>query len=420
MRWRIVPLLMLFAALAHFNRISMSVAGAEKIIAPDFIGKEQMGLVYSAFLLLYTIFMIPGGWFIDRCGPRAAWMVVGFGSAAGAALTGAAGLVYSEPAALLVGLLVVRSLMGMCNSPLHPCGARLVANWIPPAGASLANGLINCAALLGIASTYLVFGTLIDWFGWPKAFLVAGAVTLLVSLVWTMTASDHPPGYVPAAKRVGPAAPGGRARRFLLLLGNRSLACLTVSYGLVGYFQYLFFYWAEYYFKEDLKYPDETSRWITTLLALAMGAGMVLGGWVSDRAAARWGTRVGLAAAPVAGLLLATAATLLAAFASERGLILLCLAVALPAVGLSEGSFWTVAVRIGGRLGGTAAAVLNTGGNAGGLLAPALAPVIADLYGWGAVLAVAGLVCFGGAVLWWGVIPDHCLDEPAAPGKPVL
>src|SRR5207249_8849032 len=86
MRWRIVPLLMVFVALAHFNRISITVAGTERLIGPDRISPTRMGLVYSAFLVVYTALMVPGGWFIDRFGPRTAWVVVGFGSAAGTLL----------------------------------------------------------------------------------------------------------------------------------------------------------------------------------------------------------------------------------------------------------------------------------------------------------------------------------------------
>src|SRR5262249_16439902 len=139
MRWRMVPLLMLFAGLAHFNRVSISVAGAEQIIRPGFIDATQMGFVYSAFLLLYTIFLVPGGWLVDRLGPYAAWMIVGFGSAVGAALTGMIGLAFPSAIALLAGLLVVRAVMGCCNAPLHPSGARLAANWVPPHGVALAN-----------------------------------------------------------------------------------------------------------------------------------------------------------------------------------------------------------------------------------------------------------------------------------------
>jgi MFS family permease len=88
MRWRILPLLMAFVALAHFNRISMSVAGAEQIIRLGFLSATEMGLVYSAYLLPYTLFMVAGGYFIDRRGPWLAWVVVGLGSAVFVALTG--------------------------------------------------------------------------------------------------------------------------------------------------------------------------------------------------------------------------------------------------------------------------------------------------------------------------------------------
>jgi hypothetical protein len=60
-RWLIVALLVGFTFLAHFNRISMSVAGNERFIGPDKLSKQQMGLVYSAFLVVYTIGMLPGG-----------------------------------------------------------------------------------------------------------------------------------------------------------------------------------------------------------------------------------------------------------------------------------------------------------------------------------------------------------------------
>jgi ACS family D-galactonate transporter-like MFS transporter len=429
MRWRIVPLLMAFAALAHFNRVSISVAGAEKIIPLGLLSDKQMGFVYSAFLLSYTILMIPGGWFIDRSGPRRAWMIVGFCSAAGAALTGVAGLLFAAPFALLLGLLSVRSLMGACNSPLHPSAARLVANWVPAGGATLANGLINGAACAGIALTPYLFGKLIDSFGWPKAFLVAGGLTLLVAFLWQFTAADYPPETVPA--RPWPAkdppalepddriagSPGIARLRlwvrkdplglspagFPSLFRNTSLLSLTVSYAMLGYFEYLFFYWAQFYFEQVLKLPKETGRLYTGLLIAAMGLGMVVGGRLSDWAAAQWGTRAGLAAVPVAGLLLAGAATAAGAFAPNPTLSLTYLALAMGAAGLGEGSYWTASVRIGGARGGTAAAILNTGGNVGGLLAPVLTPYISDWLGWQVGLGVAGVVCVAGAVLWVGV-----------------
>src|SRR4051812_7582424 len=90
-RWMIVVLLMSLVFLAHFNRVGISVAGKKYLTGPDKLSKEQMGLVYSAFLLVYTLGMLPGGWLIDRIGPR--WALAGMGLGFGfcAAMTGALG-----------------------------------------------------------------------------------------------------------------------------------------------------------------------------------------------------------------------------------------------------------------------------------------------------------------------------------------
>src|SRR4051794_33300456 len=95
-RWAIVALLMAIVFISHFNRVSISAAGDARIMAQYKIPPTRMGMVYSAFLLTYTLCMIPGGWFIDRFGPRAALMAVGFGSATFVALTGVVGLALHE------------------------------------------------------------------------------------------------------------------------------------------------------------------------------------------------------------------------------------------------------------------------------------------------------------------------------------
>ena len=144
-----------------------------------------MGLVYSAFLLLYTLAMLPGGWFIDRFGPRVALMVAGFGSTVFVGLTGAVGLLAEGPGRSGWGSWSVRSLLGLLNAPLHPASARMVFERVPPESRAMANGLVTAAACVGIAATYFVMGTLIDRFDWPIAFLISSGLTLIVGLVWT-------------------------------------------------------------------------------------------------------------------------------------------------------------------------------------------------------------------------------------------
>src|SRR6478672_2129099 len=136
-RWRILILLMALCFISHFNRASMASAGDERIMKQFGISAEQMGVVYSAFLLVYTIFMIPGGFFIDRFGPRTALAVVGFGSAVFCILTGTVG--WLQASAVWISLIVVRGIMGLLTTPLHPASATAVGLWVPEPRRNLVN-----------------------------------------------------------------------------------------------------------------------------------------------------------------------------------------------------------------------------------------------------------------------------------------
>ena len=57
----------------------------------------------------------------------------------------------------------------------------------------------------------------------------------------------------------------------------------------------------------------------------------------------------------------------------------------------------------------SAAAFLNFGGNAGGFLAPTLTPWIGQVLNWGAAVAVGGLICLVGVVLWVWIDPRERL-----------
>src|SRR5438552_18376552 len=112
-RWLILALLMALCFISHFNRASMASAGDERLMKQFGITPEAMGWVYSAFLIVYTICMVPGGLFIDRCGPRVALMLMGFGTALFCAVTGPIGWGLLAAGQVWITLRVVRSLMGL-------------------------------------------------------------------------------------------------------------------------------------------------------------------------------------------------------------------------------------------------------------------------------------------------------------------
>lgn len=421
-RWRILGLLLAYAALVHFNRISIAVAGTERLMEQFHISERLMGVLSFAYLLTYTLLMTPGGWFIDRFGPRASLLVVGFGSALCVGLCGIAG--FTASAALVVpALIVFRLCMGVSNAPFHPAAAHTVSRWIPGPRLAAANGLINAAALLGISATPYGFGFMMDWLGWPAAFVTAAVVTALVASAWWAVAANRPsehPGVNDAERQLitGQSA-GSRAPIRASLRPpwrKRSVILLTASYAAVGYFQYLFFYWMQYYFDKELHVGKANSRLYATIPTVAMALGMAAGGWLTDRAQSRWGVRRGRAGVTVAAMISSAALLGMGVFCQDLFWIVLYFSLALASLGACEGAFWTMATDLGGARSGTAAAIVNTGGNIGGALAPLLTPILKEHFGWKGAIAVACVYCFLGALCWFWIDPDEGFGAPAEEG----
>ena len=212
-RWRIVGLLLAFSFMSWFNRTSISVAYVGQIKSEFGISEEAMGAVISAFLIAYMLCMTPGGWLADRFGPWAALVVMGIGSGLFGILTGCVGFLVqpaggidfsllatltgcvsflAQSSALLFLFLIVRTIMGAFTAPIYPASTRIVSYWIPFHQRAMVNGMIMAAALVGIASTFHVFGTLVDSFRWPMAFAITGTFTTVLAVLWAWYAKDHP------------------------------------------------------------------------------------------------------------------------------------------------------------------------------------------------------------------------------------
>jgi MFS family permease len=409
-RWSIVLLLMALAGLAHFNRIAISVAGAEVFIGAGGISETRMGWVYTAFLIVYTLGMIPGGWLIDRIGPVRALTGLGLVMGTFAGLTGVPGLVALTPWHLWIGLLVIRSLAGLGNTPLHPGAAHVVSDVMPPDRQATANGMVTAGALIGIAFCYPVFGLLIDLLTWPWAFFVAGAALFGLGVVWHLTVSRRVPSHAAAVESAWADSKHGTAGAPApidwSLLRRRELWLISLSYTAFGYFQYLFFYWMDYYLKDVMHVAKVDARNDSFWITLAQGAGMVLGGLCTDTIC-RWvGVARGRRVMVMTGMGTGAVCALLAVSVQSEPRVVLALAASMGALGLCEGVFWTTATDVGGRNRGLAAAFMNAFGNAGGLVSPTLTPVLAQSsLGWPGAITVACAIVAAGGFVWCWITP---------------
>ncbi len=408
MPWDILILLMAYSFMSWFNRVSMSVAGSEQIIPTDLLDKSQMGDIYSALVFAYALCMIPGGWLVDRFGPRTCLVFMGFGSAMFVFLTGVAGDVLSQ-SQLYIGLLTVRSLMGVCTAPIYPAAGRTVVLQMPIARRAESNGLITGSALLGIAAAPFVFGTLMDHYGWQNAFRVTGVITGALALCWLVVTSA--PSHRAARQRLASEAQGSASFPEWRLFSKPSIILLTLAYGTVGYIEDLFYFWTEHYFLDVLHLDKTRSRAYTTVLYVAMAFGMFAGGWIGDRLCRSFGLRAGRIWLPVGGLVGGVALVGLALAVDSPEQKTTFFALALAAVGLCEGPIWTTAVELGGRRGGLSGSIVNAGGNLGGMPAPALTPRIGNAFGWNWAIAVVVPICLVGGLLLAFVNPREKLPE---------
>jgi len=316
--------------------------------------------------------------------------------------------------------------MGIFATPMYPAGSRAVAEWFPFSQRASANGLVQGAAPVGIALTPLLFGHLMDQVDWPRAFIITGAITGAIGLLWLWYARSSPaehPGVnkeeriqssvtalQAAAELPSPRLEPGAWRR---LLRNRSLVLLTISYAAIGYFEYLFFFWTQHYFKEVRHVDVETSRLYSLITNLSMAAGMILGGGLTAVLVRRFGARFGLVIVPIGGMLAGAVFLLMAIQAKEADGMVFWLCLANAAVGSTEAPQWTIAIELGGRHGATAAGIFNTGGNLGGAMAPYGTPFIKDMFrgSWNAAIIASSIILLLGLSLWFLIDPRERVAE---------
>ncbi len=399
----------LFSVMSYFDRTIISVAGPG-IIHEFGLSETQMGAVYSAFLLGYALMMIPGGYVTDRLGPWQTLIGMGFGAALFTGLTalgtrpGLGSLIGVVPA-----LVVIRFLVGACTAPLYPACGRMNANWFPSARQGLVWGLVAGGAGIGSALSPSLFAWMIPHYGWRNSFWLAAAATALLAAVWAWYARDRPSEHrsnrdvqdslLPVVRPQGPDA--GRKSGLRKLLTNRNLVLLALGYGTVSYFEYIFFYWIYYYFREIRRMSQSETSTYTTVIFLAWVVMTPLGGWLSDRLIRIFGKRTGRPMVPVGCILLSALLLFLGTHVLGSFVVGALLALSFGLASASDGPFWVATIDAGGEDVGAACGVLNTGSNIGGFIAPVLTPFIASLLGWSSALYFGCFVATVGAAIWF-------------------
>jgi len=392
----LVALMFGFSVMSYFDRTIMSIAGPE--IMKEFgVEPTQMGWVYSAFILGYAVFMIPGGDVADRLGPRNTLTLMGLAAALFTALTplgGHAALAFLGVVPLLIA---IRCGLGIVSAPLYPACARMCSAWIPMVHRGRVQAFIIAGACVGGAVSPILFSWLMSLYAWRGSFYLSAVATALLAVAWVAYVRRLPPGVE--------HSPGRHAqnRSWRRLLLNRNLALLTFAYFTLGYFEYIFFYWIYYYFGEVRHTGFAQSARYTTVIFLVMLVMMPLGGWISDGLTRSYGPKFGRRIVPLVGLTMGAILLYLGVATSDSGTATVLLALAIGFASFCEGPFWALAIDIGGTQVGAAGGILNAGGNVGGFFSPVLTPLVAKYFGWSWGLYAGSVMVILGALACWFV-----------------
>jgi sugar phosphate permease len=338
-------------------------------MAIPFVGAEfhmnpaLMGVVMSAFFFGYGAMQIPGGILADRYGPRYAitagitvWSVF-------SVLTGMAGS--------LGQLISIRTLFGLGEGIHPPAAFKALSAWFRPAERSRANGLVMSSNTLGPMIAPVIFGSVMQVFGWRSAFIIVSIPGFLTAaaVYWYLRdkPADHP-GITEAEMAESVTEDDHRESApapFRELLRHKALWQLFFIYMTWDVTWWGFQAWLPSYLM-NRGFTVVKTGFVAALPFAAGLIGMLLSAYVSDCWVSRKTVLVTVLLGNAAGMMLTR-------FAPSATIAVLCLTATgffLPAI---QGPFWSLPMdMLPGRVMGYSSGFINTGGQIAGMTAPIL------------------------------------------------
>jgi ACS family glucarate transporter-like MFS transporter len=423
-RYLLVLWLLVLSAVAYLDRTNISIAGVE--IGREFkIDNAHLGWVFSAFLIGYAAFQIPGGVLARRFGPRRvlALSVIWWG-----VFTALTALVPPGMRGALLVLILVRVALGAGEAIMYPAANQFVERWFPIEERGKANGMIFAGVGLGAGLTPPLLTAILLRDGWRASFWFCALTGLLAGTVWYIAARNTPEehawvcsgeletivrGRGDALNRT--AGPYSRSDRrpgtpWTRIYSSKEILALTWSYFTYGYVAWIFFSWFYIYLAEVRGLNLKTSAVYSMLPFLAMTLGSLSGGVASDWLARHLNARTGRCLLPAFALGCTAVLLLVGSRAASAQVASVVLACGAGALYLSQSCFWSVTADFAGEHAGVASGTMNMGGQIGGAVTASLTPLIASHFGWEASFLTAAIFATSGALAWLVVNPDARLS----------
>jgi MFS family permease len=411
-------LLFFLVSINYMDRTNLSVASSP--IAKDLhLQPATLGILFSSFLWIYLIVLIPAGMATDRWGAR---------------LVNAISVVIWSIASICTGLssslsalLFSRLGMGLGESPTYPASARTVGQWAPASERGRGVASYNAGSYAGPAIGSLFVGWLVTQFGWRSSFYVTGAigfVWLIAWLIWYRKPEDakwlkQEEREKILAERAMPVKEEGSKHGVLYLLKYKGMWGVMLTQSCAVYAQYLFLTWLPNYL--------ETARGLTVLKsgfisALPYFIAVVLGiifGMLSDRLLTKDARNTGARRIGVVAAMVISAVVLLTPFVQSITMIIVLISISLSFISTSITLNITLTndlLRVPSSA-GQANSLLMLGGNVFGLLAPIVTGFVVQYTGsFTGAFVIAGVLLIAGAIISFTLTRSGIGEQDATSG----
>jgi sugar phosphate permease len=192
------------------------------------------------------------------------------------------------------------------------------------------------------------------------------------------------------------------------ILANPTVWTLSLMYFCYGYSIDIYTDWFPKYLYNSRGLSLMKMGIFASFPFLAGSAGDLLGGWFSDRWAARSGNlKIARRAISILGFAIAAACILPATFTSHALTSVLFSCAAVFGLELTVGVSWAIPLDIGGDYAGSIASIMNTFGNLGSAISPVLLGYMVRLYGWSVPFVVSSILCVVAIALCFRIDPTH-------------
>lgn len=415
-RYNIVGILTLGTMINYIDRVNISVAAPE-IMKQTNWDEAQFGIVFSAFLVGYTLLQYPGGVIADRWSARKLLGLSCIGFSLFTALTP-----LGQHAFVL--LLLLRFLVGGCESVSFPSIASLNSRWIPRQEFGRAQTLSISGASLGQMIAYPSTAWIIQHFSWEAVFYFNAALGFVWVTLWLWYATDTPREHPSMGaqelhhieSRLAPHKKN-LSVPFWLILKSPSVISLCTSYMFFGFIVWIFILWFPSYLVNARGFTLMQMGLVGILPTGASFLGIVLGGVLSDYLLKR-GFDARFARARFPGLAVGVSLPFLigAISVASNTLSVVLFVVFYFLLSLAVSGYWAMPLELNPRLVGAISGVMNSSGNLAGIFGPMTAGVIVASTGsWTLpfyLVAVLGVFC---SVIFLFFVTTDPVEIPGLP-----